>query len=199
MKGCTDDLVWLNANPYGGPTNPFALAIATYLCPSDSSTPADGRVVIPVGGVDYIIGGTNYAANVQAIGHFYTGQPMCKSKATIADFLDGTSNTVLFAERYRVCPTTTLGRSCWLGVTGYPQWNAIFAINDANGQPTISPPQDAPSQDDCNPYATQSPHPGGMNVLLGDGSVRFVVSSISTTTWTNAIMPADGQTLGADW
>jgi hypothetical protein len=40
---------------------------------------------------------------------------------------------------------------------------------------------------------------GGIIVGLGDGSVRLVGTSISPTTWANAIMPADGNVLGSDW
>jgi prepilin-type processing-associated H-X9-DG protein/prepilin-type N-terminal cleavage/methylation domain-containing protein len=52
---------------------------------------------------------------------------------------------------------------------------------------------------DCDPGLYNSPHSGGMNVALADGSVRSVSASISTTTWANACNPNDGQTLGNDW
>ena len=39
-------------------------------------------------------------------------------------------------------------------------------------------------------------HPGGVQVMLGDGTVRFVSDSISTDTWANLSRRGDGQTLG---
>jgi hypothetical protein len=44
-----------------------------------------------------------------------------------------------------------------------------------------------------------SPHTGGIQVGLGDGSVRFVSQGVSSTTWWFAITPNRGDVLGADW
>ena len=49
-------------------------------------------------------------------------------------------------------------------------------------------------------YATaRSHHPGGVNGLLADGSVRFVSDSISLTTWRAAATINGGEVLGSDW
>ena len=146
-----------------------------------------------------LLGVVNYAANVQALGHWWTSQPIPKSKPDCGRFRDGTSNTVVFAERYKICPNYS-GRVAWLGTYGGVPMDPFFATNDlTSGLPIISPPQDAPPVDSCNQFTTQSAHPSGMNVLLADGSVRVVSPSISTATWTNAILPDDGKLLGNDW
>jgi prepilin-type processing-associated H-X9-DG protein len=44
-----------------------------------------------------------------------------------------------------------------------------------------------------------SPHTGGIQVALGDGSVRFVSGEVSPNTWWAAITPAGGETLANDW
>jgi hypothetical protein len=44
-----------------------------------------------------------------------------------------------------------------------------------------------------------SPHTAGINVGLGDGSVRFVAQGVSPTTWFYATTPAGGEVLGSDW
>ena len=43
---------------------------------------------------------------------------------------------------------------------------------------------------------SNSYHPGGTQVMLGDGSVKFISDSISTETFSNLARRADGQTLG---
>jgi prepilin-type processing-associated H-X9-DG protein len=44
-----------------------------------------------------------------------------------------------------------------------------------------------------------SPHTGGINVGMGDGSVRFVAQGVSPTTWWYACTPQGGEVLGPDW
>jgi prepilin-type N-terminal cleavage/methylation domain-containing protein/prepilin-type processing-associated H-X9-DG protein len=44
-----------------------------------------------------------------------------------------------------------------------------------------------------------SPHTGGINAALGDGSVRFVNGAISGTTWFAVCTPSNGDLPGNDW
>lgn len=46
---------------------------------------------------------------------------------------------------------------------------------------------------------SRSYHPGGVNVLLMDGSVRFVRSTISLTTWRALGTPAGGEVIGNEF
>ena len=41
-------------------------------------------------------------------------------------------------------------------------------------------------------------HPGGMNILLGDGSVRFIKNSINGSTWRALGTVAGGEIIGDD-
>jgi prepilin-type N-terminal cleavage/methylation domain-containing protein/prepilin-type processing-associated H-X9-DG protein len=186
--GCTQNgsQVWWNQDP-------FRLPPKIYLCPSDTS-------MLPNGGCpDGNVGATSYVANIQAFGHFYKGQPNWKTNPSTNTITDGTSNTVAFAERYCWVEQSG-GRTAWLGVIPGPVWNPFFAANisDKNPLPFV-PPQDCPTLAVANPNGTQSAHPGGMNVLLFDSSVRTVASTISTITWKYALLPDDGITLGKDW
>jgi prepilin-type processing-associated H-X9-DG protein len=45
----------------------------------------------------------------------------------------------------------------------------------------------------------RSNHPGGVNLLLGDGSVHFVSQTISLTTWRSLSTRAGGEVLGSDF
>ncbi|MBI2808025.1 MAG: hypothetical protein HYX68_23825, partial [Planctomycetes bacterium] len=51
----------------------------------------------------------------------------------------------------------------------------------------------------CDFKRPNSPHSGGMVTSLGDGSVRLLSSGLSLTTFRNAVIPNDGNVLGADW
>jgi prepilin-type processing-associated H-X9-DG protein len=42
-------------------------------------------------------------------------------------------------------------------------------------------------------------HTGGINVGMGDGSVRLVAQGISGNTWWYAVTPQGGDILGPDW
>lgn len=61
------------------------------------------------------------------------------------------------------------------------------------------PFQTAPAQGVCNFQMLQSGHPSVMIAGLGDGSVRSVSNTITSTTWYNACHPKDGNPLGNDW
>jgi prepilin-type N-terminal cleavage/methylation domain-containing protein len=171
--------------------NRLRLPPRCYVCPSDTTIEPDGSAPLANVGV------TCYVANIQSLGIWYANQPSCQTHPTIESMTDGSSNTVVFAERYGQSPDGTF-RTAWLGCLPYEPCNPFFAANDANG-PNISPPQDAPTMENVNYSGTQSAHPGAMNVLLADSSVRAVSPTISTATWTYAIKPNDDQTLGSDW
>ena len=119
-------------------------------------------------------------------------------------FLDGTSNTILFVEKYAVCGNsqTNVATFYW-GETGgacnrqggqggngsIPGIYTITAIFQNRPQPFIN----------CTPCTPQASTAAGELVCLGDGSCRTIGINISPTTWAYALMPADGQVLGSDW
>ncbi len=160
------------------------VANATYkvlLCPSDPSS---------FGALVYAYwGATNYLANFNAWGA--PGNGVWAFPVTTARFTDGMSNTVWFGEGYRECDT--IGR-----IALYSWYYHNFGL-DWYQQPNTLMFQAAPAVSDCDNWRAQSGHVGGMNVALADGSVRFVSASVSQATWTNALLPNDGNVLGSDW
>jgi prepilin-type N-terminal cleavage/methylation domain-containing protein len=172
--------------------------IKSFLCPSDPSVPANG--VDTTWGLTL----TSYAANESV---FQAGTNYSRIPAT---FQDGTSNVVLFAERYGECP------SSWSGSTPVStNWQNVGTVSPTFGY-DIAPsagtvasswsygccttvPQIGIRVNQCNPNTTNSGHTGGMVTLLGDGSVRLVSQGVTITTWAYAIAPQDGFILGPDW
>jgi prepilin-type N-terminal cleavage/methylation domain-containing protein len=80
---------------------------------------------------------------------------------------------------------TSLGLN-WQSIPNYP-W--AYAL----------PFQQVPPRAACNPQLLQSFYAGGLQVGMGDGSVRIVNQGITNATWGKAIDPGDGYPLGADW
>lgn len=157
----------------------------TFLCPEDPSIPPEG--FIDMGG--WNCNATTYAANCQAFG---LNKP---DRRIPASFPDGVTQTIAYAERYGFCPDKWGGRNAVMG-NFVGAWDPNFAWDDWTLNRT---PQFKPLQSQCDPYRTQTPHMGGMNVLLVDGSARSIVPGISLSTWVAACRPDDNVPLGGDW
>ncbi len=145
--------------------------------------------------------------------------PGLDAKARMATMSDGTSNVVVFATRYASCGTAP-GGAAWGGGqnslnsgTSWMQSGAFFG-GDIGNQPTTVAGytnalgvafQVAPLQTGgtgataCNPIYAHAYSTGGIQVALGDGSVRDVAPSISMRTWGQACHPTDGNVLATDW
>jgi prepilin-type N-terminal cleavage/methylation domain-containing protein/prepilin-type processing-associated H-X9-DG protein len=162
---------------------------AVYLCPSEFNSP---------GGVYNTFGVANYAPNVQVF-----GSANVPTAAIPRTFADGTSNTVLFVERYASCPRD-LGYNRWTGTGRDPfnnaaYWAAVYTTKGGVTTPEGPLPQIAPSATTCNSYTAQGPHPGAMQVCMADGSVRGVTADVSLPTWCAVLTPAFGDLIGSDW
>jgi prepilin-type N-terminal cleavage/methylation domain-containing protein len=134
-----------------------------------------------------------------------------------ATFPDGTSNTILFGELYaNNCnvvglvpypdgtlenPPTENKAGAWWGWNGHDdKFAPAIAIESPWNDGTrfqILPTQGTTGT--CVKQYAQTGHAAGINVSLADGSTRNISSSVSALTWTNAMRPNDGQTLGSDW
>jgi prepilin-type N-terminal cleavage/methylation domain-containing protein/prepilin-type processing-associated H-X9-DG protein len=160
---------------YTGTNYGYATPLKVYACPSD---PTYSSTSTPWGG--------SYASNVQVFGSFGAA-PIGRIPATITD---GTSNTIFYAEKYTSC-------------AGYPNYWAIYSQFAGYYWAYQTGPaslfQIAPATGACNYSVTQSGHTGGMNVGLGDGSVRFLNGGLSGNTWWSACTPQGGEVLGSDW
>jgi prepilin-type N-terminal cleavage/methylation domain-containing protein/prepilin-type processing-associated H-X9-DG protein len=182
-----------------------------YICPSETSA-EPGSMVVDHDHNGAAWGGGNYVPNVQALNHWWHPngnvvrnnpqfqQPGSFVHPKLRHMTDGMSKTVIFAERYAVCPIVPFGRTHWLGIVA-SQFDSIFAWNnrytEAEGDDDFTPgqidvPQIAPAQEDCNPFLTQTAHTGAMNVGLLDGSVQNIAADVDSVVWRFLILPRDG-------
>jgi type II secretory pathway pseudopilin PulG len=157
----------------------YAALIKTYLCPSDPTGNASHRYL------DWLAT-ASYAANFQVFHGLNEMDGFAKYPASIPD---GTSNTIFFTERHQLCHGEP---NAW-GYAGASPWAPVFAHENTGKFQVL------PAPGDCDPRVPQSPHPGGINVGLGDCSVRFVSAAVSPQTWWYATTPNGGEVLGNDW
>jgi prepilin-type N-terminal cleavage/methylation domain-containing protein len=195
--------------------------VPVYQCPSD---PSLGNCL------DWCKGDASYAGNFQVFGSAQNANSFTwnwDGAARIpATFTDGTSNTILFAEKYSRCngthsPAGTWWmRGVWHGSTttagggsddSYPgdRLSAVFGggvgrdgvrwLQGAGSLFQVMPINFMAYPGPCDGRRASSGHTAGMNVALGDGSVRFLAQGISGTTWWLAVVPNDGNPLPSDW
>ncbi len=104
---------------------------------------------------------------------------------------DGVSNTIFVAEKFANCNSTgphpggsADGGTMWARWDWFDYWQPTFA---AYVQGPVSMFQSAPYPHErggpCNPRVAQTPHPGVMNVGLGDGSVRVLSDGMDANVW----------------
>lgn len=149
-------------------------------------------------------GVSSYGVNYQVFGrpaHPWGWAWGCMGASKLATLQDGTSNTVLFAEKRAACRGGPNGSNGNLWAHGWwnADWMPMFGNSDIYGANAFLLPQQTPTDANCNPYQTTAFSAGGCLVGLGDGSVRSVRSSMNQTTWQNALTPNDGNVLGSDW
>ncbi|MFM7128824.1 MAG: DUF1559 domain-containing protein [bacterium] len=193
------------------------VSIGTFMCPSD-----------PVRGFAGKLGQSSYAANYHdsesPIDTSNKGVFYLNSATRLDQITDGASYTIFVGEhRSQADLGWASGTASTLRNTGSPPNSPdsfpplisedgtidVEGSNPAIGQRNIDPnpaldplPGETQAQTQlrlqrfCGGYSSY--HPGGANMLLGDGSVRFMKSSIGSLTFRKLGHRADGQLLSAD-
>jgi prepilin-type N-terminal cleavage/methylation domain-containing protein len=186
--------------------------VKSYMCPSDYTAP----------GVNPNWGwmGASYAGNFRVFGNLtgtatasvsdgvtspnvanWTGTPSLTNS-----FPDGTSNTIVLAEKVGQCDSTGPypgqpdGGNMWSRWDYLDYWQPTFAAF-ITGPGSFFQIQPTPYTHGgpCNPRLAQTPHVGSMNVTMADGGVRVVSGMTSATTWWALCTPDSNDTVGADF
>ena len=174
-----------------------AMRIKTYICPSDPSVGYALTVGWSGPPGSWGQGDCSYACNYQVF-----GQPLPEwqgGNRYPASFVDGTSNTILFVDKYAGCGYSVYGNpSGNMWAWGWdPNASPVYAVSVTGPQTWLQNP--TPFQSNCNPTYASSPHTGGINAALGDGSVRFLSKGMSPTTFWIATCINDGDPMPSDW
>jgi prepilin-type N-terminal cleavage/methylation domain-containing protein len=181
---------------WNGSSYLYIAAVKMYSCPSDPS--ASNGLSANAGGN---WGAGNYAANFNVFAQngvtwqFYARIP--------ASFPDGTSNTILYAEKYAACGDHG---SLWPwysnNARNWPNnyWGPFFAVfpwsGEGVGKGIKFQIQPNPWQSACNYNLASSPHPV-INVGMADGSVQSLSASLDPNVWWYLCTPAGGEVIPA--
>ena len=217
----------VNVVPNGGglygPTNSTVTqaAIATYLCPSDvggkmargafywartnyvAAYSPDGVMVEKGAPFTYenTFNGASNPATRKALSNFNITRGL-------RDVTDGSSNTIAVSETVTGPDGTNDGRgTAWYdwGVqyTHHRPPNSLipdsvfpagYCVNTKRGAPCIGTASSWSMQD----YAARSLHPGGVNAVMADGSVKFVKNTINLNIWQAIASINAGEVVSAD-
>ncbi len=196
-------------------TNP----VKVFRCPSDTSaipSQINDPVMQPFGFNPW--GAASYAINgqvflqVDGTGHYQGLDGMARIPAS---FTDGQSTTIVFAEKYARCTNAIWadGGNYWAywasgDPTNLPTYTPVypaFAVSYWDGGAVTIGPQSLfqlrpiPALGNCDPTRASTSHEAGMQVGLGDGSVRNLSRNINPVTWWSACTPRGGEIVGGDW
>ncbi len=217
LEGSALDSTLNYSLPCWDPANAVAVRLQpkVFLCPTSSRDNRPFDVLDSGGSRLATFGRSHYVASVGQEEPWGTTTddyssiadgPLYRNSTTrAADVLDGLTHTVFVGEHHAI-----LSNKTWVGVVPgaevcpTPEFplsecdSAATLVQVHSGPaagevpPVIHPPN-SPLSHVCQMYAE---HPGGANILLGDGSVRFVSEFIHQPTWAALSSRSKGDLVG---
>jgi prepilin-type N-terminal cleavage/methylation domain-containing protein len=171
--------------------------LAVFQCPSDPNSP---KVAVTTGNAqgfhtNYIVchGSTFATPTTDPRGLRLNGIFYGMSKTVLTSITDGTSNTVMISELLQGSDTVAGGHDVrgrlWNTIHAGTTFSTLYPPNSTIGDNTQGycgsvPGAPCGSQSIANAFTlARSKHTGGVNVTMGDASVRFVRDSITPSTW----------------
>jgi prepilin-type processing-associated H-X9-DG protein len=198
---------WCGTQNTLGPDAPTAHVVPSLLCPSDGLGGPTSKVWSATGAPLGTWNNCNYLGffGDKNYGGFFEGYPrnqpavfQFNHAVRVDDIPDGTSNTMAMGEYLTGIPQDEeqwdLRGVHWFDLPGFSQLYTHSGPNSSNPdsfnperfcqhRPRLNLPCAAVSSWAEMTAASRSRHPGGVNVLLADGSVRFVRETIDLKTW----------------
>jgi prepilin-type N-terminal cleavage/methylation domain-containing protein len=171
--------------------------------------------LVNVGNIDYAQGGDGKLPD-QPAGLVFGGAPFSrKAQFNLQSITDGTSNTLLAAEVNQGQGQDFRGLTWWAEGSGFttyrtPNSPGFDYIANGSGASGCVPTSVNPMNADCqslktnnsgwtanfNVFTARSRHTGGVNVVLSDGSCRFVDNNIAWATWQALGTSRGGEVVG---
>ncbi len=200
-------------------TTMATLRLASFMCPSDTPN-------APISNVPNYNYASNYGNTTHAQDTYQTvtflGAPFSnveddglRTLSTCHNFstlTDGLSGTMLAAECIQGQGQDLRGFIVWGDASNFTAWNAPNSpLPDIMSQNCNVPAPGSPRNPPCvvgtgprpnlaNPtrHSARSRHPGGLNTLLGDGSIRFTKNSINIQIWRALSSSRGGEVISSD-
>jgi prepilin-type processing-associated H-X9-DG protein len=223
-QGIGGSIPWCASTNSLGPDAPTSIVVDILVCPSDgmggptSTLKTSNGLVLGTwnnsnflgffGDKDYGAGlpGASPANKKAAFGYNYG--------ARISHIRDGTSNTMVFGEYLTGLPQEEAPNDfrgvTWIDIPGFSQLYTQSTPNSSSPDlfypgtkycynfPYLNLPCAASSWEETT-AASRSRHPGGVNVLMGDGSVHFINQNIDLATWQALGSINGGEVIQADF
>jgi prepilin-type N-terminal cleavage/methylation domain-containing protein/prepilin-type processing-associated H-X9-DG protein len=202
-----------NANwRYSGPINRPVVSIrfSALTCPS-SDVRAAPIATITSHNYAANFGNTSYGQQANLNGVIFGQAPFSASASTTTppqeigfhSITDGTSSTLMFAEVRQATGSDLRGFTWWGDASGFETYLApnsplpdrIYTAGYCNNVHP-NPPCAVATSSDPTMFASRSRHPGGVQVAMCDGSVRFISNTINLNIWRALGTSQGGETVG---
>jgi prepilin-type N-terminal cleavage/methylation domain-containing protein len=203
----------LDLNLYGYVYSAERPLLPLYYCPMDPSAGPNGILTMPPAGGGGTWGPASYHFNFQVFGDPVTNSLTNRSggwdaRNNFSYVTDGLSNTIFFTERYTGCNAVASWEWSNIPQTSIPAFavpgwrpSSSSTVSDAVGPQSkfiIKPPGPWVLNSACNQRISQSPHDAGINVALGDGSVKFLSANIDANVWWAMCTANGGEVISAN-